>query len=176
MYANAGFIFFLWLALPQELGWVLLIPELCLPSGAFAAVMMIYCVITHCCQRPFVSWRRFLLVNSMFHEDTKRTVWGVQPIWEKEHYFSMFFLGGVNGWINLPICSSNFLGVDPHRNKPRSGLSGHVRIVWGTEITHDPKVPRRESKISLTVGTPQGRCALRIGDVHLAVQQRLVDD
>ena len=40
----------------EEIGWALLIPEICLPSGALAAFMMAYGVIVHCCRRPLVPW------------------------------------------------------------------------------------------------------------------------
>ena len=52
-------------AVPEELGWVLLIPEICLPCGAFAAVMMAYGVIVHCCRRPLVPWTQLEGWNPM---------------------------------------------------------------------------------------------------------------
>jgi len=82
----------------KEIGWVLLIPELCLPAGAFAAVTMIYSVITHCCQRPFedvlcelvmciwlcsnVLW---MTSEVLFDDPDAKFPWGLCPVLSGEH-------------------------------------------------------------------------------------------
>ena len=41
---------------------------------------------------------------------------------------------------------------------------------------HKPQFLGERATFPRLSALPQGRCALRIGNVHLAVQQRLVDD
>ena len=50
----------------QEIGWVLLVPEICLPAGLAAGLLMIIGVIAHACRRDFVPRTLQVLGPSMW--------------------------------------------------------------------------------------------------------------
>lgn len=82
----------------KEIGWVLLIPEICLPCGAFAAFMMAYGVVVHCCRRPLEEvlceivmciwlWSNvvWMISEVLFDDPDVEFPWDLCPLMPGEH-------------------------------------------------------------------------------------------
>lgn len=98
----------------KEFGWVLLIPEICLPCGALAAVMIAYGVIVHCYRRPLEEvvieivmciwlWNNVLWMASevLFDEPDVEFPWNFCPVILGEHQSLCYHLSEIfkNGFL-----------------------------------------------------------------------------
>lgn len=98
----------------KEFGWVLLIPEICLPCGALAAVMIAYGVIVHCYRRPLEEvvieivmciwlWNNVLWMASevLFDEPDVEFPWNFCPVILGEHQSLYYHLSEIfkNGFL-----------------------------------------------------------------------------